>query len=52
MLCDLDIPVILPEGDVLQLDEYVGRGLQPGETELPNDEAGAYASLYVAITNM
>ncbi|KAI0716151.1 ubiquitinyl hydrolase [Cerioporus squamosus] len=37
----LDIPIILPEGDVLQLDEYVGRGLQPGETELPNDEAAA-----------
>ena len=37
----VDIPVILPESDELQLDEYLGRGLQPGETELPNDEAGA-----------
>ena len=36
----VDIPVILPEDDVLQLDEYVGHGLQPGETELPNDGAG------------
>ncbi|EIW65364.1 ubiquitinyl hydrolase [Trametes versicolor FP-101664 SS1] len=35
----LDIPVILPDSDELQLDEYLGRGLQPGETELPNDEA-------------
>ena len=33
----------MPEGDVLQLDEYVGRGLQPGETELPNEEAAAPA---------
>ncbi|TFK84594.1 ubiquitin carboxyl-terminal hydrolase 14 [Polyporus arcularius HHB13444] len=39
----LDIPIILPEDDVLQLDEYLGRGLQPGETELPNDEAAAAA---------
>ncbi|KAI8969677.1 ubiquitinyl hydrolase [Trametes punicea] len=37
----LDIPVILPESDALQLDEYIGRGLRPGETELPNDEAAA-----------
>ncbi|CDO69813.1 hypothetical protein BN946_scf184803.g11 [Trametes cinnabarina] len=37
----LDIPVILPESDELQLDEYLGRGLQPDETELPNDEAAA-----------
>ncbi|KAI0653789.1 ubiquitinyl hydrolase [Cubamyces menziesii] len=37
----LDIPVVLPESDELQLDEYLGRGLQPGETELPNDEAAA-----------
>ncbi|EKM60173.1 uncharacterized protein PHACADRAFT_246014 [Phanerochaete carnosa HHB-10118-sp] len=33
----LDIPVILPADDILQLDEYLGRGLQPGETELPDD---------------
>lgn len=37
----LDIPVILPEDEVLQLDEYLGRGLQPGETELPKDEPAA-----------
>ncbi|OSD05569.1 ubiquitin carboxyl-terminal hydrolase 14 [Trametes coccinea BRFM310] len=37
----LDIPVILPESDEVQLDEYLGRGLQPSETELPNDEAAA-----------
>ena len=35
-----DIPIILPEDDIIVLDEYVGRGLQPGEEELPNDEAG------------
>lgn len=34
----LDIPVILPADDVLQLDEYLGHGLQPGETELPDDK--------------
>ncbi|KAI0770909.1 ubiquitinyl hydrolase [Trametes elegans] len=37
----LDIPVILPESDILHLDEYLGRGLQPGEMELPNEEAAA-----------
>jgi len=36
----LDIPVILPEGDVLEFTEkHVGKGLQPGEQEL--DEARA-----------
>ncbi|KAJ3522864.1 hypothetical protein NM688_g8810 [Phlebia brevispora] len=34
----LDIPIVLPEGDVLQLDGYIGHGLQPGETELPEDK--------------
>ena len=38
--CSVDIPVILPEDDTLLLDEYLGRGLQPGETELPKDEPG------------
>ena len=38
--CSVDIPVILPEDDILLLDEYLGRGLQPGETELPKDEPG------------
>ncbi|KAI0668763.1 ubiquitinyl hydrolase [Trametes maxima] len=37
----LDIPVILSEDDILQLDEYLGRGLQPSETELPSDDGGA-----------
>lgn len=36
----LDIPVLLPEDDILQLDDYIGRGLQPGETEFPDDAAG------------
>ncbi|KIP02239.1 hypothetical protein PHLGIDRAFT_32271 [Phlebiopsis gigantea 11061_1 CR5-6] len=31
----LDIPVILPPDDIVELDAYVGRGLQPGETTLP-----------------
>ena len=46
--CFADIPVILPEDDVLQLDEYLGRGLQPGETELPKDEPGTSSRLSVA----
>ncbi|KAI0816905.1 ubiquitinyl hydrolase [Trametes gibbosa] len=37
----LDIPVIVPKSDELQLDAYLGRGLQPDETELPNDDAAA-----------
>ncbi|OJA20690.1 hypothetical protein AZE42_06032 [Rhizopogon vesiculosus] len=32
----LDIPVIFPENDVLNLDNYLGHGLQPGEEELPD----------------
>lgn len=36
----LDIPVILPPSDILQLDQYLGKGLQSGETELPEDQAG------------
>jgi ubiquitin carboxyl-terminal hydrolase 5/13 len=32
----LDIPVILPENDELNLDNYLGRGLQSGEVELPD----------------
>lgn len=39
----LDIPVLLPEDDILQLDDYIGRGLQPGETEFPDDAAAAPA---------
>jgi ubiquitin carboxyl-terminal hydrolase 5/13 len=31
-----DIPVILPENDELNLDNYLGHGLQPGEVELPD----------------
>ncbi|OBZ78711.1 Ubiquitin carboxyl-terminal hydrolase 14 [Grifola frondosa] len=34
----LDIPIIVPPSDVLELDEYIGRGLQPGEQELPDDK--------------
>ncbi|KAL6305707.1 ubiquitin carboxyl-terminal hydrolase 14 [Sparassis latifolia] len=37
----LDIPVDV--SDALQLDEYLGGGLQPGETELPDDKAAAPA---------
>ncbi|KAF8417525.1 ubiquitinyl hydrolase [Boletus edulis BED1] len=31
----LDIPIILPEGNLV-LDDYLGKGLQPGEEELPD----------------
>ncbi|KIM37665.1 hypothetical protein M413DRAFT_448435 [Hebeloma cylindrosporum] len=38
----LDIPVNLPEGDELVFTEaHFGRGLQDGETELPNDAAAS-----------
>jgi len=37
----LDIPVILPAGDILDLDRYLGRGLQPGEEKLPEDQEAA-----------
>lgn len=40
----LDIPVILPVGDVLEFTEkHVGKGLQPGEQEL--GEARTYVPL-------
>jgi ubiquitin carboxyl-terminal hydrolase 5/13 len=37
----LDIPIILPDGDVLTFDEqHLGKGLQPDETELQDDAPG------------
>jgi ubiquitin carboxyl-terminal hydrolase 5/13 len=37
----LDIPVIVPENDTLVFDEkYIGKGLQPGEVELPDHHSG------------
>ncbi|KAH8977355.1 ubiquitin carboxyl-terminal hydrolase 14 [Lactarius akahatsu] len=34
----LDIPIVLPDGDVLTFDQqHLGRGLQPGETELQDN---------------
>jgi hypothetical protein len=35
-----DIPVIFPDGDVIVLDQYLGKGLQPNETEFPEDAPG------------
>jgi len=32
----VDIPVVLPENDELNLDNYLGHGLQLGEEELPD----------------
>ncbi|KAH7890301.1 hypothetical protein F5I97DRAFT_1834387 [Phlebopus sp. FC_14] len=40
----LDIPIILPEGDELVLDEYLGKGLQPDEVELPDASSSSSAS--------
>ncbi|KAI0075716.1 ubiquitinyl hydrolase [Panus rudis PR-1116 ss-1] len=37
----LDIPVILPEDDILQLDGYLGHGLQPNEQELPEEKSAS-----------
>jgi len=35
-----DVPIILPDGDCIVLDQYLGKGLQPGETQLPEDAPG------------
>ncbi|KAG7095273.1 hypothetical protein E1B28_006046 [Marasmius oreades] len=38
----LDIPIILPPDDILTFDDrHLGKGLQPGEIELPEDETSA-----------
>ncbi|THH14073.1 hypothetical protein EW146_g6207 [Bondarzewia mesenterica] len=37
----LDIPLIFPSNDVIELDDYLGRGLQPGETELVEEQKDA-----------
>ncbi|THG97579.1 hypothetical protein EW026_g4443 [Hermanssonia centrifuga] len=37
----LDIPISLPSDDTLQLDEYLGHGLQAGEAELPDDKSAS-----------
>ncbi|KAI0344363.1 ubiquitinyl hydrolase [Trametopsis cervina] len=44
----LDIPVNVPEGDVLELNKYLGTGLQPGETELPEEQAAQPAVTFDA----
>ncbi|KAH9012646.1 ubiquitin carboxyl-terminal hydrolase 14 [Lactarius hengduanensis] len=37
----LDIPIVLPDGDMLTFDQqHLGRGLQPGETELQDNVPG------------
>ncbi|KAF8557222.1 ubiquitinyl hydrolase [Imleria badia] len=40
----LDIPIILPEGDLV-LDDYLGKGLQAGEVELPDGSSSSAPSL-------
>ncbi|KAI0292227.1 ubiquitinyl hydrolase [Multifurca ochricompacta] len=39
----LDIPIVLSDGDVIVLDQHLGKGLQPGETELPDNVSAALA---------
>jgi ubiquitin carboxyl-terminal hydrolase 5/13 len=41
----LDIPILLPSNDQLVLDTYLGRGLQPTETELPSNSSSATPGL-------
>jgi ubiquitin carboxyl-terminal hydrolase 5/13 len=36
----LDIPISLPLSDILNLDEYIGKGLQDTEVELPEESPG------------
>ena len=38
---EVDVPVVLPEADVLVLDGYKGNGLREGEVALPEDAAAA-----------
>ncbi|KAL4063737.1 hypothetical protein J3A83DRAFT_4453851, partial [Scleroderma citrinum] len=40
----LDIPIILPEADTLDLGTFLGQGLQPGEEQLPEDSSGSSSS--------
>jgi hypothetical protein len=42
LLC-IDVPLIVP--DDIVLDEHIGRGIQPGEVELPGDNVGSPGSL-------
>lgn len=48
-----DIPIIFPDGDVIVLDQYLGKGLQPNEKELPEDAPGelSHASIIDWITD-
>ncbi|KAG9126310.1 hypothetical protein FRC07_003965 [Ceratobasidium sp. 392] len=39
----LDVPVLLPEDDILALDKHLGHGLQTDEVELPDDKPAAPA---------
>lgn len=39
----LDIPVVVP-GDSFSLDQYLSKGIQPGETALPDDAAAGEAA--------
>lgn len=38
-----DIPVILPQDNILTLDKYLGKGLQPNEEPLPDEAVAAPA---------
>ncbi|KAI6032578.1 hypothetical protein F5J12DRAFT_902429 [Pisolithus orientalis] len=40
----LDIPIILPEGDELVLDAFLGHGLQPDEEQLPESSSDSSPS--------
>lgn len=45
-----DIPLILPEGDVLEFGEkHIGKGLASGEEELPEDKPGTHISSSVSL---
>lgn len=41
----LDIPINLPPSDTLSLDDYIGKGLQDTEVELPEDKPGEHTLL-------
>jgi len=43
----VDIPIELPADDILTLDAYLGRGLQPNETQLPADGSSQGVEFHV-----
>ncbi len=52
MLSKIDMPIIFPDGDVIVLDQYLGKGLQPNETGLPEDAPGELRTRVGEVTDV